>query len=195
MQARSETNTQAVRAVLTADGIAVIDTNSEPDDTPSPFQGMDENENGACPIEQQRITDTEIAKIAAISQDLNLVLSSCPITDQGLSKLEGKSNVRCLVLTKTGITDEGIKYLRGMNLQTLDLSSTKITDKGLAALGELEFPRLKEIALERTHVTNDGLLHLANFKNLEWISIAGTKVTKEGIRHLKAKLPEATVLD
>ena len=73
------------------------------------------------------------------------MLSSCPITDQGLSKLEGKSNVRCLVLTKTGITDEGIKYLRGMNLQTLDLSSTKITDKGLAALGELEFPRLKKM--------------------------------------------------
>ena len=44
-------------------------------------------------------------------------------------------------------------------------------------------------------MTNDGLMHLANFKNLEWISIAGTKVTKEGIRHLKAKLPEATVLD
>jgi hypothetical protein len=82
-----------------------------------------------------------------------------------------------------------------MNLQTLDLSSTKITDEGLATLGELEFPRLKEIALERTNVTNDGLMHLANFKNLEWISIAGTKVTKEGIRHLKAKLPEATVLD
>jgi hypothetical protein len=44
-------------------------------------------------------------------------------------------------------------------------------------------------------VTNEGVLHLANFKNLEWISIAGTKVTKEGVRHLKAQLPEATVLD
>jgi hypothetical protein len=192
---RAETNTQAIRAVLSADGIAVIDTSSEPDDTPSPFQGWTKPKMVRVQSNNNKITDAEMTKIAAISQDLNLVLSSCPITNTGLSQLEGKYNVRCLVLTKTAITDEGIKYLRGMNLQTLDLSSTKITDKGLAALGELEFPRLKEIALERTRVTNDGLMHLASFKNLEWISIAGTKVTKEGIRHLKAKLPEATVLD
>ena len=37
-------------------------------------------------------------------------------------------------------------------------------------------------------------MHLARFKNLEWLSIAGTKATKDGIRHLKAKLPQATVL-
>ena len=194
-EVRSETNTQAVRALLTADGIAVIDTNGEPDDQPSPFKGWTKSTMVRIQSSNNKITDAELAKIAAISQDLNLVLASCPVTNKGLSHLEGKSNVRCLVLTKTGITDEGIKYLRGMNLQTLDLSSTKITDTGLAALGEFDFPRLKEIALEHTHVTNDGVLHLANFKNLEWISIAGTKVTKEGIRHLKAKLPEATVLD
>ncbi len=87
-----------------------------------------------------------------------------------------------------------MKHLRGMNLQSLDLSSTKITDEGLATLGECDFPRLKEIALEHTSITDAGLMHLANFKNLEWVSTAGTKVTKDGIRHLKAKLPEATIL-
>jgi hypothetical protein len=194
-ETRRETNTEAVRAVLSADGIAVIDANGEPDDSPSPFQGWTKSKMVRVQSSVKKITDAEMVKIAGISQDLNLVLSSCPVTDQGLSYLEGMSNVRCLVLTKTAITNDGIKHLRGMNLQTLDLSLTKITDKGLAALGELDFPRLKEISLERTHVTNDGVMHLANFKNLEWISIAGTKVTKEGIRHLKAKLPEATVLD
>lgn len=193
---QDQKKTEVARAVLAADGIAVIDSTEEPDERPSPFQGWASSPKMVrVQSSSNRITDGELTKIAAIRQDLNLVLSSCPITDHGLSCLEGMHNVRCLVLTKTDVTDDGIKYLRGMNLQTLDLSLTKVTDKGLAVMSEFNFPRLKEISLERTHVTNDGLMHLANFKNLEWVSIAGTKVTKEGIRHLKAKLPEVTVLD
>jgi internalin A len=103
--------------------------------------------------------------------------------------------VRFLTLDRTAVTDEGIKHLRGMNLQSLDLSSTRITDAGLTELGQFDFPRLKTIALENTKVTNTGLLKLANFKALEWVSVTGTKVTRDGIRHFKAKLPEATVLD
>jgi hypothetical protein len=193
---RDQKNTEAARALLAADGIAVIDSTEEPDDAPSAFEGWTTSAKMVrVQSSNNRITDAELTKIAGISQDMNLVLSSCPITNQGLSCLEGKRNVRCLLLTKTGVTDEGLKYLRGMNLQTLDLSSTKITDNGLAQLAQFDFPHLKEIALERTRVTNEGLMHLANFKRLEWVSIAGTKVTKEGTRRLKAKLPEVTFLD
>ena len=191
---RDESNTRAARAVLAADGIAVIDSGEEPDDTASPFQSWVPTRIVRVQSSSNHITDAELSKIAGISQDLNLVLSSCPITNDGLSHLEGRHNIRCLTLAKTAVTDDGIKHLRGMNLQSLDLSSTKITDAGLATLGEFDFPRLKDISIERTAVTDAGLMHLANFKALEWVSIAGTKVTKDGIRHLKAKLPGATVL-
>jgi hypothetical protein len=191
---RDETNTRNVRALLATDGIAVIDSAGVPDESASPFQSWSAPKVVRVQSSTNRITDAELPKIAGISQDLNLILSSCPITNEGLSSLEGKHNICCLTLTQTGVTDEGIKHLRGMNLQSLDLSSTKITDAGLATLGEFDFPRLKEVAIERTRVTNTGLMHLANFKALEWVSISGTKVTKDGIRHLKAKLPEATIL-
>jgi hypothetical protein len=191
---RDETNTRTARAVLAADGIAVIDTAAEPDDTESPFQSWNSAKIVRVQSGSNHITNAELPKIANISQDLNLVLSFCPITNEGLSSIEGKHNIRCLALTQTGFTDDGIKYLRGMDLQSLDLSSTKITDAGLAELGEFNFPRLKELALERTPVTDAGLMHLASFKGLEWVSISGTKVTKDGIRHLKAKLPGATLL-
>lgn len=191
---RDETNTRTARAVLAADGIAVIDTAAEPDDTESPFQRWNSAKIVRVQSGSNHITNAELPKIANISQDLNLVLSFCPITNEGLSSIEGKHNIRCLALTQTGFTDGGIKYLRGMDLQSLDLSSTKITDAGLAELGEFNFPRLKELGLERTLVTDAGLMHLASFKGLEWVSISGTKVTKDGIRHLKAKLPGATVL-
>jgi hypothetical protein len=191
---RAESNTQSARAALAADGIAVIETNAEPDDTASPFQNWDKPTIVRIQSSSKPITDAQLPKIAVISQDINLVLSSCPVTNDGLSSLAGKNNVRCLSLAKTAINDDGMKHLQGMNLQSLDLSATKITDSGLATLGEFDFPRLKEIALEHTGITDTGLMHLANFKNLEWVSTAGTKVTKEGIRHLKAKLPEATIL-
>ena len=191
---RAESNTRSARAALAADGIAVIETNAEPDETASPFQTWDSSKIVRIQSSKNQITDAELPKIAVISQDLNLVLTSCPITNDGLSNLAGKTNVRCLNLAKTSVNDEGMKHLRGMNLQSLDLSATKVTDAGLATLGEFDFPHLKEIALERTRITDAGLMHLANFKHLEWVSTAGTKVTKDGIRHLKAKLPDATIL-
>jgi hypothetical protein len=191
---RAESSTRTARAELAADGIAVIETNGQPDDAPSPFQSWHASTIVRIQSNSNRITDAEIPKIAVISQDLNLILTSCPITNDGLSHLAGRSNVRFLSLAQTAIDDGGIDHLRGMDLQSLDLSATKITDAGLARLGEFEFPHLKEIVLEKTGITNAGLMHLANFKSLEWISTAGSKVTKDGIRHLQAKLPEATIL-
>jgi hypothetical protein len=189
---RAELTTQSARAALDADGIAVIET--EPDETASPFQTWDSPKIVRIQSNGKQITDAQLPKIAVISQDINLDLTSCPITNDGLSSLAGKNNIRCLSLAKTAVNDDGMKHLRGMNLQSLDLSATKITDAGLATLGECEFPRLKEITLEHTSITNAGLMHLANFKHLEWVTTAGTKVTRDGIRHLKAKLPEATIL-
>jgi hypothetical protein len=192
--ARAESTTRSARVTLAADGIDVIDTVAEPDDTASPFQSWNSLTVVRIQSNGKPITDAELPKIAVISQDINLVLSSCPITNDGLSSLAGKSNVRCLSLAKTAVNDDGMKHLRGMNLQSLDLSATKVTDAGLATLGECDFPRLKEIALEHTSITDAGLMQLANFKTLEWVSTKGTKVTKDGIRHFKARRPDASIL-
>jgi Leucine Rich repeat len=190
----AESMTQTARTALAADGIAVLETAAEPDDAPSPFQSWETPKVVRVQSNTQRITDAELPKIAVISQDINLVLASCPITDDGLSRIAGKTNIRWLSLAKTAVDDDGMKHLRGMNLRSLDLSATKITDSGLAALGECDFPRLKEIAFEHTSITDAGLMHLANFRTLEWVSTAGTKITEDGRRHLKAKLPQVTIL-
>jgi hypothetical protein len=192
--ARDAENTRTARAALAADGIAVIDTVAEPDETASPLQNWGPGTLVRVQANGGRITDAKLPKITAISEDINLILSYCPITNEGLSTLEGRHNIRCLALNGTAVNDEGIKHLRGMNLQLLDLSSTKITNAGLETLGELDFPRLNQLSLDHTPITDAGLMHLARFKNIEWLSIIGTKATKDGIRHLKAKLPQATVL-
>jgi hypothetical protein len=192
---RDVENTRAARKELEAEGISVIETVAEPDDSASPLQSWGPGTVVRVQASGGKITDAKLSKIATISQDLNLILSYGPITNDGLSVLEGRQNIRGLALNGTAVNDKGIKYLHGMNLQTLDLSSTKITDAGLAALGELDFPALNSLSLDHTGITNAGLMHLARFKNIEWLSIIGTKATKDGVRHLKAKLPQASVLD
>jgi hypothetical protein len=191
---RDVENTRTARAALAADGIAVIDTVAEPDETASPFENWGPGTLVRVQPNGRNITDAQLPKITAISEDINLILSFCPITNEGLASLEGRQNIRCIALNGTAVNDQGIKHLRGMNLQLLDLSSTKVTDAGLAALGELDFPRLNQLSLDHTAITDAGLMHLARFKNIEWLTITGTKTTKDGIRHLKAKLPQATVL-
>jgi hypothetical protein len=185
--------TTRIEKTLTQDGIQVMYSKSEPSQGDlSPFHSLASTVR-ICAI-AGNITDAHLQIIRDINQDLSLMLNNCPVTDSGMALLEGKQNVRWLELRKTKVTDEGLKHLRGMDLEELDLSTTHIGDAGLAALGELDFPGLKTLALEHLNVTDEGISHLAHFKSLEFLSIAGTKVTKEGIKHLRSKIPSCTIL-
>ena len=185
--------TARIEKTLKEDGIQLLYSKSEPSQADlSPFHSLASTVR-VCAI-AGNITDDHLHIIREINQDLGLMLNNCPVTDSGMALLEGKQNVRWLELRKTKVTDEGLRHLRGMDLEELDLSITHIGDAGLAALGELDFPGLKTLALEHLNVTDEGISHLAHFKSLEFLSIAGTKVTKAGIKHLQAKIPECTIL-
>jgi hypothetical protein len=185
--------TTRIEKTLAEDGIQVSYSKSEPSQADlSPFHSLASTVR-VCAI-AGNITDAHLQIIRDINQDLSLMLNNCPVSDSGIAVLEGKQNVRWLELRRTKVTDEGLKHLRGMDLEALDLSTTHIGDPGLAALGELDFPALKTLALEHLNITDEGISHLANFKSLEFLSIAGTKVTKAGIKHLHSKIPACTIL-
>jgi hypothetical protein len=189
-----QNTTARIQKELTADGVQMIYSQAEPKEASfSPFQSLTPTVKIVAPA--GNITNELLVRIREINQDMGVMLNNCPITDEGLASLEGKHNLRWLELRKTKITDEGLKHLRGTDLELLDLSLTAIDDAGLANLGDLDFPNLKNLALEQLrNVTDEGISHLAGFKSLEFLSVAGTKVTPTGIRHLKKKLPEVTIL-
>ena len=64
----------------------------------------------------------------------------------------------------------------------LNLKDTKITDAGLKHLANLK--NLKKLHLERTAVTDEGLANLSELSNLNYLNLYGTKVTDAGLDKL-----------
>jgi internalin A len=133
-----------------------------------------------------------------------------------LEKLDPES-IDALILRDTDVTDEGLRFVsRLASLQFLDLQQTKITDacaphfanlkelvridlgafdvhedgfgvgdKVLGVLGTL--PKLDNIGLRLTKVTDAGMAELAKCQSLQSVSVPGTVVSDAGLVHL-AKL-------
>ena len=102
------------------------------------------------------------------------------------------------------------------NVVEVDLSRTKVTDKGLEYMGKLG--RLTHLNLNRTEITDAGLKHLGDLRSLEWLNLYGTgitdaalpdiakhkklkavyvwnsKITGEGVEKLRKALPNAKVV-
>jgi hypothetical protein len=49
------------------------------------------------------------------------------------------------------------------------------------------------LSLDRTMVTDAGLVHLEGFSNLTWLDLSGTKVTDVGVKKLQQKLPRCKI--
>lgn len=133
-----------------------------------------------------------------------------------LEKLDPEA-MDALILRETDVTDEGLRFVSGLTgLQFLDLQQTKITDacgphfanlkqlvridlgafsvnedgfgvgdKVLGVLGTL--PKLDNIDLRLTKVTDAGMAELAKCQSLQSVSVPGTEVSDAGLVHL-AKL-------
>jgi len=192
---RDEKITDNVVKSLLDRGISVTISQGEAQESSFPlFQSLASTKIIRIGSGNARVSDEDLKEIATMNQDLDLVLDGCPISDDGLANLKGKRNIRWLKLRGTKVDDAGIPLLKGMNLETLDLTSTKVGDKGLESLGQFDMPRLKELSVASTSVTDDGIMHLSGFKTLEWLAVGNSKVTGHGKKQLKSKLPEVTVL-
>jgi WD40 repeat protein/serine/threonine protein kinase/Leucine-rich repeat (LRR) protein len=70
----------------------------------------------------------------------------------------------------------------GIQVRSVDLSGTAITDAGLTHLARVT--SLEELGLSSTFVTDAGLIHLREMKNLKRLSLDGIKITGDGVKYL-----------
>lgn len=139
----------------------------------------------------------------------------------GAVSFESQGSSMCTftaVSLRASFDDAGFSKLEKLlpHLVTLDLSSTKITDRSLAKLGpatQLRMIRLAEtgikdvsldtiaklsslesINLYGTKVTDAGISKLANMPHLKRLYLWQTAVTPEAIKSLKEKLPSCEVI-
>src|ERR1700682_790082 len=120
-----------------------------------------------------------------------LLLSSL---DQGRPVKDSSGEIVELDLTDTWVSDADMaKVARLRQLRKLDLSHTKITDRGMELLAPLE--NVTELnCYYAEYLTEEGVAHLRNWKHLERLNLRGTKVTSKVFDSL-AKLTSLRSLD
>ncbi len=89
-----------------------------------------------------------------------------------------------LDLSSTVITDAGLAQLKGLNnLKNLKLNDTKITDEAFKVLAEL--PSLETLNLYGTVVSDEGLKMIYSHPTLQKVYLWNTKVTEAGRQALQ----------
>lgn len=147
-------------------------------------------------LSETGITDETLAVLASLPKLRQLSLNKTDVTDAGASAMlrEMRRPLERLEANDTGVGDDSLRELalRHSRLVSLSLSSTRVTDAGLADLSKLE--NLKSLALQRTDVTDAGIRRLQNCRRLDTLSLCETRVTDAGLADLLPELVELKLL-
>jgi len=140
------------------------------------------------------VNDASLAPLAKLPHLARVKLESSQLTDGMFEHLKPLQELEILsVLRAQQVTGNRLSELRDKpRLWNLQLSKTGVTDAALAAL--VDWPALEELSLDRTAISDAGLTHLAGCKNLRVLNVYGTKVTPAGIAALRKALPGCMVL-
>ena len=116
------------------------------------------------------------------------------IDDSALQRFSNiRNNISHLDLSRTKVTDRGMGVLRSFyNLTWLSLRMTSVGDDALTALNKL--PSLWYINLVGTEVTDKGIQTLASIASLKEIYLWNSKVSEDGATKLQAALPNAKII-
>ncbi|MDQ4140533.1 MAG: ribonuclease inhibitor [Bacteroidota bacterium] len=96
-------------------------------------------------------------------------------------------NIIWLDMSETKLSDKGLAHLKNFkNLTRLSLDQTSVSDAGLESIKAL--PKLKYLNLYGTKVTDQGLNLLASCKSLKSIYLWQTKVTPQGVAALQKQV-------
>ena len=97
-----------------------------------------------------------------------------------------------LDLTGSKITGKGLAALKNLTqLKTLELDFTQADDLALETIAG--FPNLESLSLYRTNVTNAGLIHLKGLKQLISLDVGFTAVTPQAVKDFRKANPKVSI--
>ncbi len=147
-----------------------------------------------------RISDDGVRHLSRCTELWELYLKETAVTDKGLMEIHrlpkvwraghGLASLRDnehfnLYLESTPATDRGVFALaqRMSNLKLVSLNQTGVGDSVARALAKL--PRLNDVRLSHTKLTDDGLAAFSGHPHLEVIYVEGCAITKRAVKALK----------
>jgi hypothetical protein len=106
------------------------------------------------------------------------------LKDHHLESIGKLRKLRRLSLGGTFVTDDGVDHLRGLTeLEELDLTGTRVSSVGLAALRDMK--RLRRLSLDGTRITDPGLKSLSGMTSMEELNLGGTRIGDAGLESLR----------
>ena len=120
------------------------------------------------------------------NREVSFYLAGEKVKDEHIKDLGAVQNVIWLNLANTKVTNDGLQHIRGMKLAKLHLEKTGIGDEGLAHLKDMV--ELEYLNLYATEVTDEGLKHLEKMSKLKRLYVWQSKVTEEGMKALEEKI-------
>jgi serine/threonine protein kinase len=133
------------------------------------------------------ITDAGLAKLSGFPRApelRRLGVGSARLTDDGLKVLPRFLNLRSLLIVQSpGVNGRGLVHLKGMGIESLDLSRTDLRDAELVHLKGL--PALKSLELNGTKIAEDGLKQVGGMTQLVRLKLLMCpQLSDAGFRHL-----------
>ena len=136
-------------------------------------RGMEEPVEGEAPEPTE--PDVVCSVLSSIADGSSLVVgNSMPIRDlDSFGDLGANRNVRVFANRgASGIDGSGLKYLAELELTSLNLLSTRVSDRGLQAIGK--FSKLQTLRVGKgglSTVTSKGLAPIAQLKDLRTLIV------------------------
>jgi Leucine-rich repeat (LRR) protein len=114
-----------------------------------------------------------------------LLGSSTALSPRGIAQLGRLTGLKTLKLGKhIQVDDEALEGIANLEtLETLDISTSRITDQGLQHVAKL--PALTRLEITRSEITDAGFIAFRSLKNLEYLKIFGGEINGEGLVHLE----------
>lgn len=137
------------------------------------------------------ITDKSIDSLLPMTKLKSLDLSKTFITRAGLSRLDKLKNLEALCAEGVKLGPGSLKLVRGFNLKLLKVGMTGICNDDLKDISGQS--RLYELQIGGNPITNDGLNHILNLKNMQFLDLTDSRVTALGLLKLKV-LPQLKMI-
>lgn len=147
------------------------------------FTGSGEN------CEAKAVTAAGLKGLAAAPRLREVVLTWFPLDDEGFKHLAGLKDLQTLSVFAThdhavSVSDEGFRLLAGaakLSHLQFSVSRSRITDKGIKHLAELK--ELTRLHLRYAEVTDEGARHLVGLKKLRSLDLSATAISNAGLEH------------
>lgn len=135
-------------------------------------------------VSTTEISDDSIKLLYSLPKLEELRLTNTNVTDKGLESLARNRTIKRLQLGSTKITIDGIRAIRNLPIEQFKVQSCKAFDDECMILAAQQWPNLTLLDVDGTKLTGRGLAAVGELKGLELLTAAKLGASDEDARPL-----------